>query len=83
LRSVIEHGGDPSALGERQKIRPLENLKWWDIDRVVNSQEKVFKQRYRIFKRFKIVTDQYRNRRKKFGLRFNFTCAICDFDLQT
>ena len=29
-------------------------------------------------KRFKIVADRYRNRRKRFGLRFNLICGICN-----
>ena len=32
-------------------------------------------------KRFKIVTERYRNRRKRFGLRFNLIAGICNFDL--
>lgn len=32
-------------------------------------------------KRFKIVADKYRNRRKRFGLRFNLISAICNFEL--
>ncbi|MDR0492547.1 MAG: IS5/IS1182 family transposase, partial [Nitrososphaerota archaeon] len=30
--------------------------------------------------RFKIVSDRYRNRRKRFGLRFNLICGICNFE---
>jgi len=32
-------------------------------------------------KRFKIVADRYRNHRKRFGLRFNLICGICNFEL--
>lgn len=32
-------------------------------------------------KRFKIIADKYRNRRKRFGLRFNLIAAICNKDL--
>jgi hypothetical protein len=32
-------------------------------------------------KRFKIVADRYRNRRKRFGLRFNLIAGICNFEL--
>ena len=32
-------------------------------------------------KRFKILSDRYRNRRKRFGLRFNLIAGICNFDL--
>ena len=31
-------------------------------------------------KRFKIVSDKYRNRRKRFGLRFNLIAGICNFE---
>jgi len=34
-------------------------------------------------KRFKIVADRYRNRRKRFHLRFNLICGICNFELLT
>lgn len=32
-------------------------------------------------KRFKIVADKYRNRRKRFGLRFNLIAGIYNFEL--
>jgi hypothetical protein len=31
-------------------------------------------------KRFKIVADRYRNRRKRFTLRFSLICGICNYD---
>lgn len=31
-------------------------------------------------KRFKILSERYRNRRKRFGLRFNLLAGICNFD---
>jgi hypothetical protein len=33
-------------------------------------------------KRFKIVADKYRNRRKRFGLRFNLIAGICNYELK-
>jgi hypothetical protein len=33
-------------------------------------------------KRFKIIADTYRNRRKRFGLRFNLIAAIYNFERQ-
>jgi hypothetical protein len=35
-----------------------------------------------MIKRFKIVSDKYRNRRKRFGLRFNLISAIYNMELQ-
>lgn len=32
-------------------------------------------------KRFKILSEKYRNRRKRFGLRFNLLAGICNFEL--
>lgn len=34
-----------------------------------------------MIKRFKIVADKYRNRRKRFGLRFNLIAAIYNLEL--
>jgi hypothetical protein len=34
-----------------------------------------------MLKRFKIISDQYRNRRKRFGLRFNLIAAIYNMEL--
>ena len=31
-------------------------------------------------KRFKILSERYHNRRKRFGLRFNLIAGICNFD---
>ena len=33
-------------------------------------------------KRFKIISDRYRNRRKRFGLRFNLIAGIYNFELK-
>lgn len=32
-------------------------------------------------KRFKILSERYRNRRKRFALRFNLLAGICNFDV--
>ncbi|MDB6096648.1 MAG: transposase, partial [Francisellaceae bacterium] len=32
-------------------------------------------------KRYKIIADRYRNRRKRFGLRFNLIAGICNFEI--
>lgn len=46
------------------------------------SSERVFNENViGIVKRFKIVSDRYRNRRKRFGLRFNLIAGIYNFEL--
>jgi len=34
-------------------------------------------------KRFKIVAERYRNRRKRFGLRFSLLAGICNYEIGT
>ncbi|MBS4167035.1 hypothetical protein NEOC65_002138 [Neochlamydia sp. AcF65] len=34
-----------------------------------------------LLKRFKIIADRYRNRRKRFALRFNLIAAIYNWEL--
>lgn len=34
-----------------------------------------------LIKRFKIIADRYRNRRKRFGLRFNLIAGIHNYEL--
>jgi hypothetical protein len=34
-------------------------------------------------KRFRILSERYRNQRKRFGLRFNLIAAICNLELYT
>jgi hypothetical protein len=46
------------------------------------SSERVFSEHAIGFiKRFKILSEKYRNRRKCFGLRFNLIAGICNFEL--
>ena len=46
------------------------------------ASERVFNENViGMIKRFKIISDQYRKRRKKFGLRFNLISAICNIEL--
>ncbi len=35
-----------------------------------------------MLKRFKIIADRYRNRRKRFGLRFNLIAGIYNYELK-
>jgi hypothetical protein len=35
-----------------------------------------------MLKRFKIISDRYRNRRKRFGLRFNLLAGLYNYELK-
>jgi hypothetical protein len=65
---------------KRSKKHPLtqedkKNNRALSSDRVLNEHV------IGAVKRFKIVSDRYRNRRKRFGLRFNLIAGICNFEL--
>jgi hypothetical protein len=49
----------------------------------ISSQRVVNEHAIGFVKRFKIVAERYRNRRKRFGLRFNLIAGICNFDMAT
>jgi hypothetical protein len=50
-------------------------------NRQVSSERVLNENIIGFIKRFKIVSDRYRNRRKRFSLRFNLIAGICNFDL--
>ena len=47
----------------------------------ISSQRIVNENVIGMLKRFKIISDRYRNRRKRFGLRFNLIAAIFNLEL--
>lgn len=50
-------------------------------NRELSSQRVLNEHVIGVVKRFKIVSDRYRNRRKRFGLRFNLIAGICNAEL--
>ena len=65
---------------KRSKHNPLTRL-----DKIKNKQlasERVDNENViGMVKRFKIISDRYRNRRKRFGLRFNLIAGIYNYEL--
>jgi hypothetical protein len=47
----------------------------------IASQRAVNENAIGMLKRFKIIADKYRNRRKRFGLRFNLIAGLCNWEL--
>jgi len=66
----------PKKRRKKQKLTKEEKI----FNRKVSSDRVLNEQVIGFIKRFKIVADRYRNRRKRFGLRFNLICGICNFD---
>ena len=64
----------------RSKKNPLtkqdkKNNQFLSKERVINENA------IGLLKRFKILADRYRNRRKRFGLRFNLIAGIYNLEL--
>lgn len=50
-------------------------------NRIISSERVLNENVIGVIKRFKIVNDKYRNRRKRFGLRLNLICGIYNYEL--
>ena len=51
------------------------------LNRTISSERVVNEHAIGFIKRFKILSERYRNRRRRFGLRFNLIAGICNFEL--
>lgn len=51
-------------------------------NREISSQRALNENVIGMLKRFKIISDPYRNRRKRFGLRFNLIAGIYNFECE-
>jgi hypothetical protein len=51
------------------------------LNRQISSERVSNEHAVGFIKRFKILSERYRNRRKRFSLRFNLIAGICNFDL--
>ena len=50
-------------------------------NRKISSERVTNEHAIGFIKRFKILSERYRNRRKRFGLSFNLIAGICNFDM--
>jgi hypothetical protein len=67
---------------KRSKKKPLTKADK-EFNRGVSSERFLNDHVIGLIKRFKIVSDRYRNRRKRFGLRFNLITGICNYKQET
>jgi hypothetical protein len=67
---------------KRSKKKPLTKTDK-EFNHKVSSERVLNEQIIGLIKRFKIVSDRYRNRRKRFALRFNLIAGICNHEQET
>ena len=64
---------------KRSKNHPLTKQECKD-NREISRERILVEHVIRFVKRFRILSERYRNRRKPFALRFSLIAAICNFD---
>ncbi len=62
------------------KNKPLTTVEKQE-NRMLSSERVMNENVIGLVKRFKILADRYRNRRKRFGLRFNLISGICNYEV--
>ena len=67
----------PKKRSKKKELTREEKL----TNKILSSQRVVVENVIREVKIFRIVADRYRNRRKRFGLRFNLLAAIYNLNL--
>jgi len=65
---------------KKTKKKPLTKQEKTE-NRAISSERVTNEHAIGFIKRFKILSERYRNRRKRFGLRFNLIAGICNFEL--
>lgn len=64
---------------KRSKKHPLTKQERKE-NRTISSQRIFVEHAIRFVKRFRILSERYRNRRHRFALRFSLIAGICNFD---
>ena len=67
---------------KKSKLHPLSKEKKV-YNRALSQKRILIKNTIRRLEIFQILSERYRNRRKRFGLRFNLIAAICNMELKT
>ena len=67
---------------KKSKLHPLSKEQKAN-NRALSRKRMLIENIIRRLKIFRILSERYRNRRKRFGLRFNLIAAICNMELKT
>ena len=69
----------PQKRSKKNPLSPQDKKR----NKEISSQRVIVENIFAFLKKFKIISQRYRNRRKRFGLRFNLICAIfnCEWNV--
>jgi hypothetical protein len=77
IKKIHKNSTLPIKRKRKQKLTKEEKLS----NRQIASDRALNENVIGMIKRFRIVSEKYRNRRKRFGLRFNLVSGIYNFEL--
>lgn len=77
IRKLHANSIHPIKCKRKQKLTKEEK----NFNHQVASERALNENVIGFLKRFHILSDKYRNRRKRFGLRVNLIAGICNFDI--
>jgi len=77
IKKIHANSIHPIKRRRKQKLSKDEKR----FNRQVSSDRALNENVIGFIKRFHILSDEYRNRRKRFGLRVNLIAGICNFDI--
>ena len=77
IKKIHKNSTLPIKRKRKQKLTKEERLS----NRQISSDRALNENVIGMIKRFRVVSEKYRNRRKRFGLRFNLVSGIYNFEL--
>lgn len=72
------HANSVQPIKKRKKKKLTKEQKRYN--RRISSERVTNEHVIGFIKRFRILSERYRNRRKRFGLRFSLICGLCNYD---
>jgi IS5 family transposase len=79
-QGVVALHSNSQTPAKKSKLHPVSHEQKAD-NRALSRKRILIENIIRRIKIFRILSDRYRNRRKRFGLRFNLIAAICNMEL--
>ena len=76
IKKIHQNSEHPKKSSKRKPLTREDKKK----NREISSQRVLNENVIGSLKRFKIISDRYRNRRKRFGLRFNLIAGIYNYE---
>jgi len=77
IKKLHENSQLPVKRSKYHKLTPAEK----QYNHQISSQRVTNEHTIGFLKRFKILAERYRNRRKRYALRVNLLAGLCNFDL--